>query len=44
MLMRHANMQFSEVQKLEWDQLVWIYDELMNSMNMAAPKEKKSGN
>jgi hypothetical protein len=44
MLMRHAHMQFSEIQKLEWEQLVWLYDELMRSFNLEAPKETKRGN
>jgi hypothetical protein len=38
--MRHANMQFSEIQKLEWEDMVWLFDELMNSFNMSARKEK----
>jgi hypothetical protein len=42
-LMRHANMQFSEIQKLEWEQLVWIYDEMMRSFNVDAKKEVKRG-
>jgi hypothetical protein len=41
MLMRYAHMQFSEIQKLEWDSLVWLYDEMMKSFNMATPQEKK---
>lgn len=36
--MRHANMQFSEIQKLEWESLVWLYDGVMKSFNMEARK------
>jgi hypothetical protein len=30
-LMRHANQPLSEVKRWEWEELVWVYDELIKS-------------
>jgi hypothetical protein len=39
-MMRHLHMQFSEIQKLEWEDFVWIYDELVRSLAPPTPPKK----
>ncbi len=35
--MRHLHMQFSEIQKMEWEDLLWVYDELVRQMAPPTP-------
>jgi hypothetical protein len=44
--MRLANMQLSEIKKLEWEELVWLHDEINAQLMPAttpAPKRKAIG-